>query len=167
MLHHILLIIAMGIGAAEGPQDGAAMAPGAESAESAAAAQPAFEPEDQTPTGRFTTAAEVKPILAVTRNNWIHVRDYNGQDLVYVTHLLSWRCGLKQIEWNVNDGDWQAWPMPPCHEDEPAPNALKEGDGLPYVALPQGSVETVGIRLIYDDLSADAGRFARTGMEIR
>ncbi|MFC6640566.1 hypothetical protein [Sulfitobacter profundi] len=69
--------------------------------------------EDQTPTGRFTTAAEVKPILNATRGNWIAVREYDGQDLVYVTHLWSWRCGLAAMAIAVNDAPMQNWPMPP------------------------------------------------------
>ena len=37
--------------------------------------------EDQTPTGKFTTATEVKPILAMTLANWIGVWEWNGNDL--------------------------------------------------------------------------------------
>ncbi|MEC9311132.1 MAG: hypothetical protein VYA97_05190 [Pseudomonadota bacterium] len=111
----------------------------------------------------FTTAAEVKPILAATRANWISVRDFNGQDLVYVTHLWSWRCGLARIRLSINDGGPEIWPLPPCHLDQAAPNAIHEEDGLPYRAFAPGSVETITIELTYDDMTVETQTVNRQG----
>lgn len=126
-----------------------------------AAVPPGLVAEDQTPTGRFTTAAEVKPILNATRGSWIAVREYDGQDLVYVTHLWSWRCGLAAIAIAVNDAPMQDWPMPPCHEALPSPNAILDDDPQPYLTFDLGSVQTVRVQLVYDDLSMELEAFSR------
>ncbi|EAQ03391.1 hypothetical protein OB2597_02187 [Pseudooceanicola batsensis HTCC2597] len=122
---------------------------------------PAYSAEPQVPTGRFTTAAEVKPILTATRPNWVALRDYNGQDLVYVTQIMSWRCGLVGLRFAVNDGLLADWPLPPCHEESATPNALRPEDGLPYRAFPSGSVRSVTVELIYDDLTRDTATYPR------
>jgi hypothetical protein len=113
------------------------------------------------PTGRFTTATEVRPILTATKTSWVGVREYDGQDLVYVTQILAWRCGLAGLRVAINDAPLADWPLPPCHLDTPAPNAILPEDGLPYRAFPFGSVKTITVELIYDDLSSDAAVFLR------
>ncbi len=117
--------------------------------------------EDQTPTGRFLTATEVKPILDATRGNWVAVRDFNGQDLVYVTHLWAWRCGLLKTEVAINDGAFEDWPLPVCRVDTAQPAAILEADGVPYRSYAAGSVQSVSVRLTYDDLSVDEAAFER------
>jgi hypothetical protein len=125
---------------------------------------PARQAEPQTPSGRFTTATEVRPILAVTRGNWIHVRDFNGRDLLYVTHLWSWRCGLIDLAVGINGAAPEPWPLPECHLDQAAPNAILENDGDPYRSYPAGSIAMVEIALTYDDLTTETVRFNRQGM---
>lgn len=120
-----------------------------------------FTAEPQVPTGKFTTAAEVGQILSMTRNGWIAVREWQGQDLIYFTQILSWRCGLHRLRYSVNDGPMQTYVMPACHADSAAPNALLPEDGLPYVTLPLGSVETVMVELLLDDMSEQTARFSR------
>lgn len=125
-----------------------------------------YEAEQQVATGRFTTAVEVKPIMEATRANWIAVREYGGQDLVYVTQLWSWRCGMAGLHVGVNGAELEPWPLPDCHEDTNAPNAVLEGDGLPYRAFPPGSVEMVTVEIVYDDLSTDRATYNRQGAMI-
>ena len=85
--------------------------------------------------GTYTSAAEVKPILTATRANWVVLREYEGKDWLYVTHLWSWRCGLKAIAIALNDEPMQNWPLPKCHTETAAPNALLPDDGLPVLTL--------------------------------
>lgn len=126
-----------------------------------AAQEPAFTPEEQVQTGKFLTALEVKPILTATKGSWVAVREYDGQDLLYFTQILSWRCGLHQIRYAVNDGAETVFEAEPCHVDTAMPNAIVAEDILPYLAFPLGSVETVAIRLIYDDGTEDGATFPR------
>ena len=125
-------------------------------------------PEDQTPTGKFTTATEVKPILGMTQANWVAVREFNGEDLVYFTHLLAWRCGLWDIQYGLNgQAPTETFPMEPCNEGTATPNALTQvEDFLPYIVAPLGSVERVTVRLTYDDGTTEEASFDRGGVLI-
>lgn len=114
----------------------------------------------------FTTAAEVKPILAATKANWVSVREYEGQDLLYVTHLWSWRCGLDGMRLGINGAAPVIWPMPPCHEDQAAPNAILPEDGLPYGVFPLGSVQQITIEVFYDDRTMEVLRVDRSGQPV-
>jgi hypothetical protein len=129
----------------------------------APAAKPALVAESQAPTGRFMTATEVKPILNATRGNWIMVREYDGKDLLYVTQLWSWRCGLLEMRVGINGNDPEVWPMPECHPDQPSPAAILEDDGLPYREFGLGSIAMIEVELTYDDLSTDSVKFSRQG----
>lgn len=124
-------------------------------------AEPDFTPEAQTPTGKFTTATEVSPILAATRANWIAIREYDGRDLVYFTHLESWRCGLHAILYGLNGAPaTMVYPMAACDPSQATPNALPAAH-LPYLEMPLKSVFQVDIRLILDDGSEQTGQFSR------
>ena len=127
-------------------------------------AQSALVAEDQAPTGRFTTATEVRPNLDATRMAWIATRDWEGQQLLYVTHLWSWRCGLAQIEIGVNGAPPEVWPLPACHLDQAAPNVILDGDGLPYRTFPPGSLSRIEVRVTYDDLSTARAVYDGTGV---
>jgi hypothetical protein len=121
-------------------------------------------PEPQVPTGKFTTAVEVKPILSMTKSNWAAVRAYEGQDLLYFSHLLAWRCGLWDIRYGVNGAPADTLvSMEPCNVDTAQPNGLTDVINYsPYVTLPLNSVETVFIELTYDDGTTDFAQFSRT-----
>ena len=115
---------------------------------------------------QFTTAAEVRPMLEAIRTRWIAVREYDGQDLLYFTNLLAWRCGLDQIHYSVNGGAEVRWDGEPCYDGEAVPNAQKDLEKLPYVGLPLGSVNTVSVRIEYDDGGSDSQDFVRSDILI-
>lgn len=131
--------------------------------EPAPAAPNGFIPEDQTPSGKFTTATEIKPILTATKGSWIALREWDGRDLIYFTHLESWRCGLHAVWFGVNGAPpTTRYELAPCNLDAPAPNALpSDGGHLPYLRMPLQSVQQVDIRILYDDGTEDTGSFLR------
>jgi len=110
---------------------------------------------------QFTTAAEVRPILEATRLNWVAVREYDGKDLLYFTHLMAWRCGLEAIYYKVNDGDENIWLGEECHEGDTQPNAILSQNLLPFVSYPLNSIKSVSVRLVYDDGQESTATFTR------
>ncbi len=125
-------------------------------------------PEDQTPTGQFTTATEVKPILTATIGSWVAVRNYEGQDLVYFTQLLAWRCGLWDISYGLNGAPPdQVLPLEPCHENTNSPNALTDvANFLPYITLPENSVESLTVQLTLDDGTVMSNTYERPQIQM-
>ncbi|MEJ6398387.1 hypothetical protein [Yoonia sp. 208BN28-4] len=121
------------------------------------------EPEAQVPTGKYTTAVEVRPILGMTKSNWAAVRLFNDQDLVYFTHLMGWRCGLWEIRYGINgDPADNIVPMEPCNEEYQQPNVMIDVENfLPYITLPPNSVETVYVEITFDDGTTDFAQFNR------
>lgn len=100
---------------------------------------------------QFTTAAEVRPILEATRDNWVAVREYDGRDLLYFTHLLAWRCGLEDISYGINDDTvFSEWAMPDCYEGTASPGAIRETDRI-YARLPLREVRSITVVITYDD----------------
>lgn len=109
----------------------------------------------------FTTAAEIRPILNATQSSWTALREYDGNDLLYFTHLMAWRCGLSAVHYAINGGVQKTWDMEPCYEAEPAPNALKSEAHLPYVVFDLQSVQTVTVVVEYDDGKSVSAQFDR------
>ena len=109
-----------------------------------------------------TTTAEVKPILTMIKGMWVSVREYDGNDLLYFTMLESYRCGLEGVKYGINsDVADQVWDQETCYLDEAAPNAMKMEDGLPFITLELGSVETVIVEITYDDSTTDTVTYER------
>lgn len=163
----VLAILAAMIAASTaGAQDSGEAPPDYEASSDGGPNLSQYTAEPQVQTGRFLTALEVKPILGATRANWVAVREWDGQDLVYVTHLWSWRCGLVAIRGGVNGHPLEDWPLPACHDETAQPNAVLSEDGLPYLSYPLKSVETVTVEVIYDDLTTEKASFNRLGVLI-
>lgn len=166
-----LVIIGAFVGASAGPQMTGGPAPGIaplslapdpiEGADNFTA--PLREPETQIATGRYTTALEVKPILNVTRPQWLAIQASETADNLYFTNLLAWRCGLWDVRYGLNGAPPEiALPLEPCHDDTASPNAMVEMDSFPpYITAPAGSIDSVEIAITYDDGTTDAAVFAR------
>ncbi len=120
----------------------------------------AYTAEPQVPTGKFTTAVEIKPIMSATKGNWVAIREYDGKDLVYFSHILAWRCGLAGVRYSINGAPMQEWPLAPCQLDTNAPNAIPS-DAKIYEVHPFQSVNSLSVELIYDDLTREAAVFER------
>lgn len=110
---------------------------------------------------QFTTAAEVKPILDATKAKWVSVREYDGKDLLYFTHLMAWRCGIDKIFYAVNGEADKQWKGEACYDGEAQPNAMKATDVLPFVTFPRGAIKSVTVRLVYDDGETDSATYNR------
>ena len=124
-------------------------------------------PDDQTPTGKFTTAAEVGPILQMTKGNWAAVREYDGQDLVYWSHIFSWRCGLKGAKYSINDAPLQDLPMPECHMKYQQPNSILNDEALmTFHRHELGSVKSVRIDVLLDNLTTQSVTLLRENILI-
>lgn len=94
------------------------------------------------------TSGQEKQILTMTRDNWVSFRDYQGQQLVYFTHLEAWRCGIATVRYSINsDALDREWTLQPCDPDNP--NAVTTG--TPYVALPPGTARSVSVQLTFKD----------------
>lgn len=112
---------------------------------------------------QFNSAAEVKPILQMIIPQWVSVREFNGQDLLYFTLLEVYRCGLEQIRYVINDGKPRVWQTEPCEGDEVF-SEIGE-DRLPYAEFELGSVQTVRIELIFDDGTVQTESYERAAIK--
>jgi len=110
---------------------------------------------------QFTTAAEVRPILTATRANWVALRQYQGQDLLYFTQLENWRCGLSEVRFSVNGGRQKKWQLETCYENTPTPNAFQGQNRVPYTAFTLESVNEVSVTIFYDDGTSDSATYER------
>ena len=120
----------------------------------------AFAP--MTAQAQFNSAAEVKPILQMIIPQWVSLREYDGQDLLYFTLLEVYRCGLEQIRYRINGEKPRIWQADPCEDDV----TFKEIDEnrLPYAEFPLQSVDEVIIELIYDDGTTQVETFPRASI---
>lgn len=117
----------------------------------------ARDPEPQVATGQFTTALEVKPILGMTKLQWAAISNEGGNDLLYFSNLLAWRCGLWEIRYGINGAPaTNVLEMEPCHLDTAQPNAMTDVVGYPiWITQPGDSIQTLRIEVTFDDGTED------------
>ena len=87
-------------------------------------------------------------ILGLTKGSWAYFRDYNGRQLIYFTHLETYRCGISQVRYSLNsDALDHEWKLQPC--DPKAPNNITTDK--PYIALPLGTASSIAVQLTFND----------------
>jgi hypothetical protein len=112
----------------------------------------------------FTTQAEVQPILTLTRANWVGVGTATGNDLLYFTQILGWRCGIAGLRYGLNGAEPVTdYAMEPCHNDLNPPNQIRD---LPYLVFPLNSIESVTLEITYPDGQVDRESYLRSAIRI-
>lgn len=108
-----------------------------------------FSPDDALRAGN-------KPILEQLWTGWISFRKYNGH-LVYFPHLVCYRCGIKKIEYTLDSGKTEEWPLEPC--DAENPNAISDSSKL-HSDIPKSS-RTMQVQLTcYDNTRSPVRNFS-------
>lgn len=101
-------------------------------------------------TPRKPTTDMTKQALGATRDQWIAFRNYNGEQLIYFTGLVTWKCGLNEIRYSLNNESLdRSFPLPACNPHTPF--AVDPENSVIYLRFPLGSVETVAVQLVYGD----------------
>ena len=116
----------------------------------------------------LNTADLVRPILQMTAPNWVALRKWEGQDLLYFTQLLPFRCGLEEIRYGLNGAEaterFNAEPCPP--EQDGRTFATIEAEAyLPYLAFAPDSIASVTVTIVYDDGEVETHSYDRAAIE--
>jgi len=99
-----------------------------------------------------------RKILDMTAGSWLSFREFNGL-LVYYTHLVSYRCAIREVRIGVDNAvPSQVLKMPPC--DMRDPNQIPYGAQL-YMKLPP-TTQFMSVELTYRDGSVSEIKTFRT-----
>jgi uncharacterized caspase-like protein len=110
-----------------------------------------FEPE-------AALLRDQRKILDMTAGSWLSFREFNGL-LVYYTHLVSYRCAIREVRIGVDNAvPSQVLKMPPC--DMRDPNQIPYGAQL-YMKLPP-TTQFMSVELTYRDGSVSEIKSFRT-----
>ena len=97
----------------------------------------------------------MKPILQATRANWIAFRNYDGKQWVYFTHLVTYHCGLKAIQYGVNGAAPAiAFPVPACKAERPL--GVDPAKDRIYFTAPLNAVRALTVVVTFADGSRSA-----------
>lgn len=88
-----------------------------------------------------------RKILDMTANSWLSFRQFNGL-LVYYTHLVSYRCAIREVRIGIDSAvPNQVLTMPPC--DMRDPSAIPYNAALYQKLAP--STQFISVELTYRD----------------
>ncbi|MES1148209.1 MAG: caspase family protein, partial [Bradyrhizobium guangdongense] len=99
-----------------------------------------------------------RKILDMTANSWLSFRQFNGL-LVYYTHLVSYRCAIREVKIGIDSAvPNQVLAMPPC--DMRDPSAIPYNAALYQKLAP--STQFISVELTYRDGSVSEIKSFRT-----
>jgi hypothetical protein len=88
-----------------------------------------------------------RKILDMTSTSWLSFREFNGL-LVYYTHLMSYRCAIRQVRIGIDTSmPDKVLNMPACNMKDPI---SIPSEASPYLKLPP-STQFVSVELTYRD----------------
>ena len=88
-----------------------------------------------------------RKILDMTANSWLAFREFNGL-LVYYTHLMSYRCAIREARIGIDTAvPDKVLKMPPCDPRDPS---VIPHEAQPYLKLAP-STQFVSVELTYRD----------------
>lgn len=114
-----------------------------------------FDPQAQ-------MVAWTKQVLDQTAGTWVSFREYPaGRRLLYFTHLLSYKNGLREIRYSVDDGSLTRRVRFEPDRSGPGASRLADSDQL-FVEIPM-SARFVEVQLVF----ADGAESPRRRFEVR
>ena len=88
-----------------------------------------------------------RKILDMTATSWLSFREFNGL-LVYYTHLMSYRCAIREVRVGINSAvPDKVLKMPPCDPRDPS---VIPHEAQPYLKLAPAT-RSVSVELTYRD----------------
>jgi len=88
-----------------------------------------------------------RKILDMTSTSWLSFREYNGL-LVYYTHLVSYRCAIREMRIGIDSGvPDKVIKLPPCNARDPV---AIPSDAQTYLKLPP-TTRSVSVELTFPD----------------
>jgi len=116
----------------------------------------------------FTNPDDVRPILAATAGSWVSLRGWEGHDVLYFTHLMTYRCALAEVRYGLNGAAPDTvWEQEPCYTDEAVPFAIKSTEHPPHTPLDAhalGSIEQVTVEITYPDGTTERHAYDRAAI---
>lgn len=92
---------------------------------------------------------EQRKLLEMTSGSWLLLQDgYNSGPLLYYSHLISYRCGIRQVRVGINSTvPDQPLALPPCNEKDPM---AIPSNAPSYMKVPPAT-SLVSVELTYQD----------------
>lgn len=81
---------------------------------------------------------------------WIAFRNFNGQQWVYFTTLITLHCRLGEISYSINSSDLDlTFPLPRCNPSLPFSVPTDAGVEAIAIALPLGTADTISVQVSF------------------